>query len=116
MATDYHVVTLPNKTRVPVRDHFLRDGRTFSIDGDVTAVGITFDGSDDVGLVSNIGVGKVTLEKVNQSAKASSETDIVTGDGRLATAGAVADYVTSGMSNIVPVPFSKIDSLFVENP
>ena len=50
MATDYHVVTLPNKTKVPVRDHCLRDGRTFSITGEVKASGVVFDGSGNVEL------------------------------------------------------------------
>jgi len=112
MATDYHVVTLPNKTRVPVRDHFLRDGKTFSMDGDVTAVGVTFDGMDDVELVSTIGDGKVTLAKVNRDAKTSSEADIHTGNPQLATAGDVADHVSSAINSIGRVSDEDIDALF----
>ena len=33
MAADYHVVTLPNKGKVPVRDYYLRDGKNFSATG-----------------------------------------------------------------------------------
>lgn len=89
MATDYHVVTLPNKTKVPVRDHFLRDGRRFSVSGDLESNQINFDGSTDVNLVSTIGNGKVTLEKINESAIADDLSDVQPSDSRLTTAGAV---------------------------
>ena len=112
MATDYHVVTLPGKTKLPVRDYFLRDGRNFSVDGDITSDMVVFDGKTDVKLNSTIGNGKVTLEKVNDSAKAADKDSIVSGDPRLVTAGAVADYVDAGIGHISRVPEDKIDSLF----
>jgi hypothetical protein len=54
MATEYHVVTLPNKSKVPVRDHYLREGRPFSITGEVKAEGVIFDGTEGVELHATI--------------------------------------------------------------
>ena len=51
---DYHVVTLPSKNKVPVRDFYLRDGRTFSITGEVKASGVVFDGKGNVELHATI--------------------------------------------------------------
>ena len=65
MATDYHVVTLPNKTKVPVRDYYLREGRRFSVSGDLESNQINFDGSTDVNLVSTIRNGKVPIRELD---------------------------------------------------
>ena len=53
--TEYHQVQLPERgKKIPVRDHFLRDGRTFSITGEVKATGVVFDGKGDVELHATI--------------------------------------------------------------
>lgn len=58
-STDYHMVTLPakngeNPRKVPVRDHFLREGRTFSITGHVKASAVSFDGTGNVVLDASL--------------------------------------------------------------
>ena len=92
---DYHVVTLPNKSKVPVRDYYLRHGRDFSLspDGDVSAPAVTFDGKQDVPLVATIGNGKVTLPKISPDAIADDLEGVDPEDPRLASAGAVAAEV-----------------------
>ncbi len=110
MATDYHVVTLPNKSKVPVRDHFLRDGREFSVTGDVSADAVVFDGTDNVTLEVTIGAKKVTLEKLADDAICHDMGPITPGDNRLVTSGAVAEAIAE--AEPVPLPHEKIDRLF----
>ena len=52
--TEYHEVQLPGKGKVPVRDHYLRKGRPFSITGEVKAEGVIFDGTEGVELHATI--------------------------------------------------------------
>lgn len=108
MATDYHVVTLPNKTKVPVRDHFLRDGRKFSVDGDVLASAVRFDGSDDVKLSAKLADGVIQVTNINQSSVANNISHSSTTDNRLVSAGAVVQE----LEKIVPLSDQEIDSIF----
>lgn len=110
MATDYHVVTLPNKTKVPVRDHFLRDGRDFSMTGDVSAAKVKFNGAGDVILEATIGKKKVTLEKLADDAVCHDMGPVTPGDNRLVTSGAVAEAIAE--AEPIPLPHEKIDMLF----
>ena len=104
MATEYHVVTLPNKNKVPVRDHFLRDGRSFSATGDVLAAGVSFDGTGDVQLDMSIGEGVIQVHHIDGDAIADDLEQVQPSDGRLVSAGAVV----KGLDNIQPVPDSDI--------
>ena len=108
MATDYHVVTLPNKTKVPVRDHFLRDGRKFSVDGDVLATAVKFDGSGDVKLNAKLADGVVQVTNINSNSVANNISQSSTTDNRLVSAGAVVQE----LEKIRPLPWEKIDELF----
>lgn len=98
MPTDYHVITLPNKAKVPVRDHFLRDGRKFSASGDVSANGVTFDGTGDVNLALRIGEGKVRLDNISPDAKADTPND---SPEKLATVKAVTAAIESSKRHVV---------------
>ena len=104
MATEYHVVTLPNKSKVPVRDHFLRDGHTFSATGDVLASGVVFDGTGDVQLDLAIGEKVIRVNNISDDAIADSVDDVSPEDRRLVSAGAVV----KGLDNIQPVPEEDI--------
>ena len=104
MDTEYHVVTLPNKSKVPVRDHFLRDGHTFSATGDVLASGVVFDGTGDVQLDLAIGEKVIRVSNISDDAIAESVDDVSPEDRRLVSAGAVV----KGLDNIQPVPEEDI--------
>lgn len=110
MAIEYHVVTLPNKSKVPVRDHFLRDGREFSVDGDITASPVSFDGTGDVALTAEIKDQAVTMEKLADGIICHDMGPVVPGDNRLVTSGAVAEAIAE--AEPVPLPHEKIDLLF----
>ena len=108
MATEYHVVTLPNKSKVPVRDHFLRDGRGFSATGDVLASEVRFDGTGDVQLDMKLGDGVIQVNNISNTSIASDISEASTTDGRLVSAGAVVVE----LEKIRPLPWEKIDTLF----
>jgi hypothetical protein len=107
MATEYHVVTLPNKSKVPVRDHFLRDGHTFSATGDVLASGVVFDGTGDVQLDLSIGEKVIQVNNISDDAIAESVDEVSPEDKRLVSAGAVV----KGLDNIQPVPEDSIHEI-----
>lgn len=104
MPTEYHVITLPNKEKVPVRDHFLRDGHSFSATGDVLASGVNFDGTGDVQLDMSIGEGVIQVHHIDGEAIADDLEQVQPSDERLVSAGAVV----KGLDNIQPVSGSDI--------
>jgi hypothetical protein len=108
MATDYHVVTLPNKTKVPVRDHFLRDGRKFSLDGDVISEPIAFDGTSDIVLNAKIAKESITVQDISSTSIATNITNVQPTDERLVSAGAVVQE----LEKIQPLSNEEIDSIF----
>ena len=59
--TEYHIAQLPGKGKVPVRDHYLRKGKPFSITGEVKAEGVLFDGTEGVELHATIDEEKMVI-------------------------------------------------------
>lgn len=108
MATEYHVVTLPNKGKVPVRDHYLRDGRTFSAKGDVLASEVRFDGTGNVQLNTKLADGVIQVSNISSTSIANNISQVSTTDNRLVSAGAVVRE----LEKIKPLPWEKIDTLF----
>lgn len=108
MATEYHVVTLPNKTKVPVRDHFLRDGRSFSIDGEVVSDPVSFDGTGDIVMNAHIAKDSITVQEINHNSIANNISHSTTTDNRLVSAGAVVQE----LEKIQPLSNEEIDSIF----
>lgn len=106
----YHTMRLPDNTKVPVKDHGLMAGREFSITGDIAAAGVTFHGDEDVSLSAEIVPESVTLEKMNPEAVAGEIDYDTPEDPRLATAGAVIEYV--GLAEPEAIPAAAIDALF----
>lgn len=108
MATEYHVVTLPNKGKVPVRDHYLREGRKFSIDGDVVSDKVRFDGTGDIVLNTRIAKESITVQDISSTSIATNITHVQPTDERLVSAGAVVQE----LEKIVPLSDEEIDSIF----
>lgn len=108
MAAEYHVITLPNKGKVPVRDHFLRDGRKFSAKGDVLASEVRFDGTGDVQLDMRLADGVIQVTNINSNSVANNISHSSTTDNRLVSAGAVVQE----LEKIVPLSDQEIDSIF----
>lgn len=108
MATEYHVVTLPNKGKVPVRDHYLREGRKFSLDGDVVSEKVSFDGTGNVVLNTKIAKESITVQDISSTSIATNITHVQPSDERLVSAGAVVQE----LEKIRPMPDETIDTLF----
>ena len=108
MATEYHVVTLPNKGKVPVRDHYLRDGRTFSATGDVLASEVRFDGTGNVQLNTKLADGVIQVNNISNTSIANNISQSSSTDNRLVSAGAVVQE----LEKIQPLPWETIDTLF----
>lgn len=106
----YHTATLPNKDKVPVKDHGLMTGRDFSLSGDVTSAKVKFHGDENVELVAELADESVTLGKVNPSAVADDLDEVDPEDPRLASAGAVIEKI----NDMIPVVATdaQIDTLF----
>lgn len=108
MAADYHVVTLPNKGKVPVRDYYLRDGKNFSASGDVLATAVKFDGTGDVVLNTKLADGVIQVTNISSNSVANNISHSTTTDNRLVSAGAVVQE----LEKIRPMPDETIDTLF----
>ena len=106
--TEYHEVALPGKGKIPVRDHELRKGKSFSITGDIVATPVTFDGTGNVELETEISSGSITVDMISDDSMATDVTTAEPTDGRLATAGAVVKEI----ERIQPLPDDVIDTLF----
>lgn len=108
MAADYHVVTLPNKGKVPVRDYYLRDGKNFSATGDVLATAVRFDGTGDVVLETKLADGVIQVTNISSSSVANNISQSTPTDDRLVSAGAVVQE----LEKIRPLTDSEIDDIF----
>lgn len=104
----YDHMSLPGKGPVYFRDAKLREGRKFSMDGDVTSEPVSFDGTGDIVLVAKIAKESITVQDISSTSIATNITHVQPTDERLVSAGAVVQE----LEKIQPLTNEEIDSIF----